>query len=204
MTQVAFYYSIGSRYSYLSLIQISALEEHTSYHIEWYPVNSVDLISRSGHNPFRGTPVSGQYNWDYRELDAKRWADYSQVKFSEPMGRVEFDSQLIALATVAEKRLGKIKSFSPQLYAAMFCNRLSKIDKNEPVSQAQKCDISEQGFRPEIEDDNTTIELENIVQNALQIGVFGVPTFIVNDQMFGGMIELALLQHYIEQIKEFG
>lgn len=37
---VDFYYSIGSRYSYLASTQIAALEKETGCRVAWYPVNS--------------------------------------------------------------------------------------------------------------------------------------------------------------------
>src|SRR6476660_1441910 len=73
---VDFYYSIGSRYSYLAASQIDALERDTGCHVEWHPLNSHALITGSGRNPFDGAPVSGQYDWSYRERDARRWAAF--------------------------------------------------------------------------------------------------------------------------------
>lgn len=60
---VDFYYSIGSRYSYLASTQIAALEKETGCRVAWYPVNSLRLIDQRGVSPFKGEPVSGQYEW---------------------------------------------------------------------------------------------------------------------------------------------
>lgn len=66
MRTVDFYYSIGSRYSYLAATQLIALEQETGCHIQWHPINSVRLIAQRGINPFQGEPISGQYEWSYR------------------------------------------------------------------------------------------------------------------------------------------
>ena len=42
-------------------------------------------MDRRGGNPFRGEPLSGQYDWGYREYDAKCWADYYGIPFREPV-----------------------------------------------------------------------------------------------------------------------
>jgi 2-hydroxychromene-2-carboxylate isomerase len=89
---IDFYYSIGSRYSYLASTQIDALKKETGCHVEWHPVNSVRLIAQRESSPFKGKPVSGQYEWTYRELDTKRWAKFYGVPYLEPRGRVHFDS----------------------------------------------------------------------------------------------------------------
>lgn len=100
---VDFYYSIGSRYSYLASTIIATLEKETGYCVVWHPVNSVKLIDQRGANPFKGEPTSGQYEWSYRELDAKRWAALYGVPYVEPRRRVRFDSELLARACTAAK-----------------------------------------------------------------------------------------------------
>jgi 2-hydroxychromene-2-carboxylate isomerase len=106
---IDFYYSIGSRYSYLASTQIDALKKETGCHVEWYPINSARLIAQRKSSPFEGKPVSGQYEWIYRELDAKRWAKFYGVPYLEPRGRVHFDSELLALSCTAAKCFGKVE-----------------------------------------------------------------------------------------------
>lgn len=88
---VHFYYSLGSRYSYLASTQIGKLERETGCEVIWCPLYSVDLYRLRGTNPFQGEAVSGQYDWDYRQYDAECWADYYGVAYREPRGAVEFD-----------------------------------------------------------------------------------------------------------------
>ncbi|HYQ84303.1 MAG TPA: hypothetical protein VEP28_09920, partial [Rubrobacter sp.] len=76
---VRFYYSVGSRYSYLASTQMAKLERETGCEVVWRPLYSVDLYGLRGASPFEGEPVSGQYDWDYRRRDAERWADHYGV-----------------------------------------------------------------------------------------------------------------------------
>ncbi len=93
--KIDFYYSMGSRYSYLASTQIAKLERDTGCSVEWIPVNS--------DNPFNGENGNEQYDWKYRELDARRWADLYGVPFVEPRGRVQFDSALIVHSCTAAR-----------------------------------------------------------------------------------------------------
>src|SRR5215203_4305345 len=95
---VRFYYSIGSRYSYLASTQIGKLERETECRVVWHPLHSVDLYRLRGVSPFEGEPISGQYDWDYRRQDAERWAEYYGVPYEEPRGVVDFDPRLLARA----------------------------------------------------------------------------------------------------------
>jgi 2-hydroxychromene-2-carboxylate isomerase len=75
------YYAVGSRYSYLASTQMATLERQTGCEVVWRPLHSADLYALRGASPFEGRPVSGQYDWDYRRLDAERWADYYGVPY---------------------------------------------------------------------------------------------------------------------------
>ncbi len=197
MTTVNFYYSIGSRYSYLAASQIARLEHDTGCRVVWHPLNSTTLIPRRGTNPFEGAPVSAQYEWSYREQDAKRWAALYRIPFVEPRDRVGFDSQLLALAATAGKRLGRVVSYSHKLFAAMFVDPVTRIDASDCVRRAEACGIAKEQFRHEMQSAETTQELEQVAEQACTLGVFGVPTFVVNAELFWGNDRLVLLRHHL-------
>jgi 2-hydroxychromene-2-carboxylate isomerase len=200
MTAIAnidFYYSIGSRYSYLASTQVESLQRETGFQIEWHPVNSIRLISRRENSPFEGKP-SGQYESAYRELDAQRWAKLYGVPYLEPRGRVQFDSELLARACVAAKHFGKVVEYSHLLFAAMFQDSLSKIDERECIDRANICGISTEDFQVMLKTQETANNLNESIDRAINAGVFGVPTFIVNDELFWGNDRLVLLRQYLD------
>jgi 2-hydroxychromene-2-carboxylate isomerase len=50
IVKIDFYYSIGSRYSYLAATQIDALQQATGCHVEWQPINSIRLLAPANMN----------------------------------------------------------------------------------------------------------------------------------------------------------
>jgi 2-hydroxychromene-2-carboxylate isomerase len=198
MKTVDFYYSIGSRYSYLAATQINALTQADDCHIEWHPVNSVRLISQLESSPFEGKPVSTQYKWTYRELDAQRWANLYGIPYLEPRGRVDFDSELLAQACTAAKRLGKVAEYSRSLFAAMFQKPLAKIDEQECTCRAEAIGLAAGDFQTALRSPATATQLTTTIDSAIQAGVFGVPTFIVDGEIFWGNDRLVLLRHYLD------
>jgi 2-hydroxychromene-2-carboxylate isomerase len=195
---IDFYYSIGSRYSYLASTQIDALKKATGCQVTWQPINSVRLIAQRDRSPFEGKPVSGQYEWTYRELDAKRWAKLYGVPYLEPRGRVNFDSELLAQACIAAKRFGKVEEYSRLLFAAMFQESLSQIDEHEYIACAEECGISAIDFHVELKAQETANQLNTTINCALDAGVFGVPTFIALGELFWGNDRIILLSHYLD------
>jgi 2-hydroxychromene-2-carboxylate isomerase len=195
--KIDFYYSIGSRYSYLASTQIAALSQETGCCVVWHPVNSVRLIAQRERSPFADKPVSGQYEWTYRELDAQRWAEFYGVPYLEPRGRVDFDSELLARACMAAQRLGQVEEYSCLLFAAMFQHSLSKIDERECTRCAETCGISAREFRAALGAEATANQLNETIDTAARAGVFGVPTFIAGGELFWGNDRIVLLRHYL-------
>src|SRR5262245_29817145 len=68
---VEFFFSPGSRYSYLAASQIPSIEAETGCVVDWRPVNGADVRARRGRDPFAGDSISGQYDWDYRRHAAR-------------------------------------------------------------------------------------------------------------------------------------
>src|SRR5204862_616806 len=125
---VDFYYSIGSRYSYLASTQITKLEGETGCRVLWHPVNGPDIRALRGRDPFAGEPLSGQYEWSYRRYDAKCWADYYGVPFREPTSP-HFDFRLLVKAATAAKQLGAVVPYSHALFRAAWVEGVWPLDE---------------------------------------------------------------------------
>ncbi len=173
----------------------------TGCHVDWHPINSVRLIAQREHNPFEGKPISAQYEWIYRELDAQRWAKLYKVPYVEPRGRVNFDSELLARACTAAKRLGKVEEYSHSLFAAMFQDTLSKIDERECIDRAEICGISGSDFHVALKADETLTQLNTTIDRALEAGVFGVPTFVTLGELFWGNDRMILLRNHLSSAR---
>ena len=107
MTTVDFYLGLGSRYSYLAASQVGRIEAQYGCRFIWKPIASSLLIDRRGDNPFQLGSGRGQYDWTYREYDAKSWAALYRIPFREPVASPA-DPTLPALACLAADRQGAL------------------------------------------------------------------------------------------------
>jgi 2-hydroxychromene-2-carboxylate isomerase len=197
---IDFYYAIGSRYSYLAASQVDSLEKDADCRVQWHPLDSRRLIRLRGIDPFSGAPSSGQYEWAYREVDAKRWAQLYGIPFLEPRNRVLFDPELLAHAATAAKRLGRVREFSQSLFSAMFAEEeVTRIDREECIRRAAQCAMPRSRFEAELDNPGTADEHVAAVEKAHREGAFGVPTFVVNGTVFWGNDRLVLLRHHLSQ-----
>jgi len=196
---VRFYYSIGSRYSYLASTQLEALERETGCEVVWRLLHSLDLYRLRGVSPFEGEPVSGQYDWDYRRQDAERWAEYYGVPYEEPRGAVDFDPRLLARACAAAAALGAVRPYSESLFSAIFAEALPEVGEDVCLERAEAVGLSRGTFAGELASPRPDRRLVETAEEARSAGAFGVPTFVVDGEAFWGNDRLVLVRHHLSK-----
>jgi 2-hydroxychromene-2-carboxylate isomerase len=198
MPVVDAYLGLGSRYSYLASTQLDRLAEETGASINWIPIFSEELRAPD-RDPFRGPPISGQYEWFYRRQDAEAWADYYGVPFREPMGRINVDSRLLVRAALAAGQLKKRLPMMKRLFAAVFVDDRSDIDAAACIDCAVEIGIDRSAFRDALQDPAIEADRFAILERAQERGVFGVPYFLTGGRSFFGNDRLVLLAHHLER-----
>ncbi len=196
---VDFYYGLGSRYSYLASTQLDRIAAETGCRFDWHPVSSGALMRLRGGRPFQGEPVSGQYEWPYRQHDAEAWAEYYGVPYREP---VDFlvDPAYLAVAATAAKRLGAVEAYSRRLFQAIFVEGRA-IAEADLTGFAADAGLDTAAFRSHLEDPVTAEMHEAALQEAHRRGAFGVPTFFVGKRLFWGNDRLVLVEHFIKKAR---
>jgi 2-hydroxychromene-2-carboxylate isomerase len=195
---VDFFYGLGSRYSYLASTQIARLETETGCRIRWRPLFSGDLFAARDRDPFQGEPLSGQYDWAYRKRDAERWAAYYGIRYREP-DDVAYDPRRLALACTAAARLGAVAPFSRRLFQALFVDGASPLDDEVCATLAREIGLEPSAFRRALADAKTAAQLTATVEEAAARGVFGVPSFVLGDDVYFGNDRLVLLRQALLQ-----
>ncbi len=200
--EVDFYYGLGSRYSYLASTQLERIAAETGCRFDWHPLKSGALMELRGGHPFHGAPVSGQYEWPYRRLDAEAWAEYYGVPYREP---VDFlvDPEYLARAATAAKRLGAVEAYSRRLFQAIFVDGKA-IAEADLTDFAADASLDAAAFRAHLDDPATAEMHEAALQEAHRRGAFGVPTFFVGKRLFWGNDRLVLVEHFIREARAAG
>ncbi len=196
---VEFYYGLGSRYSYLASTQLERIAAATGCRFDWHPLKSGALMELRGGHPFHGEPVSGQYEWPYRRLDAEAWAEYYGVPYREPVNFL-VDPAYLAVAATAAKRLGAVEAYSRRLFQAIFVEGVA-VAEADLTGFAADAGLDSDAFRAHLDDPATAAMHEAALQEAHRRGAFGVPTFFVGEQMFWGNDRLALVEHFIKKTR---
>ncbi len=196
---VDFYYGLGSRYSYLASTQLERIAAETGCRFDWHPLKSGALMELRGGHPFHGAPVSGQYEWPYRRLDAEAWAEYYGVPYREPMDFL-VDPAYLAVAASAAKRLGAVEAYSRRLFQAIFVDGRA-IAEADLIGFAADAGLDAAAFRTHLDDPAMAEMHQATLQEAHRRGAFGVPTFFVGTRLFWGNDRLPLVAHAIRKAR---
>ena len=184
MSEIDFWFSIGSTYTYLSVNRIAEVAKKESLSINWKPFSVRKIMMNMDNIPF--TPPSKKIKSDYMWRDIERRAKFYgfEAKVPAPYPLKEFDlaNQIAILGmnegwgvdyvTITYKRWfqqGMEPATEPNLSEIL--NELG-LNKDEISKNANSEEIKSQYLQ------NT--------DNAYKLGVFGSPTFIYKSEVFWG------------------
>ena len=202
--QVKFFCGLGSRYSYLAATQIAVLEHDTGCTVEWLPLASGDLMNRRGQNPFAardaegnwsGVTVSGQYNEQYRQNDLRRWALFYGVPYTEPAEPI-MSARRRTLYCVAASLQGVGAQYGRAMFASIYAEAIATTE-DTCLSLAGQVGVDARKLRDAVDSGAAAHGHEEIIALGLKYHVFGVPSFVVDDELFWGNDRLVLLRKHL-------
>lgn len=178
-----FWFEFGSNYSYLSVMRIEAMANAAGVSVAWKPFLLGPVFRELGMNnsPFVLNPVKGRYVWRDMERQASKYA----LEFKKPS---QFPR--VALLPMRVALLGANESWiSAFCKRVMLQNFVDDLDINDIANVRRALT----GLVPDPEAILTAAQGEDNKQRlrtqtgeALRRGLFGAPTFMVNDEMFWG------------------
>jgi 2-hydroxychromene-2-carboxylate isomerase len=189
--QVQFVLDYRSPYAYLANTQLASMGAELSYE----PLDIVSVMKKVNNQPSPMCPPKAKY----AKLDATRWAKHYGVPFS-PNGAL-FDAlrqghvrnDLFSRAAIAGQQLGVFGQMNDALFGAVWAGSddLASADGRSQfaVRHALPPELWELAESAEVEEKLTANN-----ERAVARGVFGVPTFFVNDEMFFGNDRLSFVK----------
>src|SRR5262249_55567837 len=148
------------------------------------PIGSEELLNLRGASPFQGAPLSGQYEWDYRQRDAAAWAEYYRIPFVEPKPLPK-DHRLMARACHAAGLQRAVRPYCEAMFQAVFVSN-EDIDEQTCAAIASRIKLDLGQFVEAIGSSAVNERLTATARRAFERGAFGVPTFFVGGRMFWG------------------
>jgi 2-hydroxychromene-2-carboxylate isomerase len=179
---IDFWFSMGTTYSYLSVMRFAQLERSSGIQFRWRPFHLLIILQEMKHVPFADKPAKLAYMW----RDIERRAAMYGIPVSLPAPYPAKNSIAANLVAIRGMREGWGVDFVRAAYQRWF--QFGQETGDEPNLSDSLRDIGE---NPE-----TALALANSAETkailmaetavARSLGIFDSPTFVVGGELFWG------------------
>ena len=180
--QIDFWFTMGSTYSFLSVMRLADVERSSGISFRWRPFHLLVILEEMKHIPFADKPAKAAYMWRDIERRAAMYGLEAIVPAPYP-AKLSIIANLVATVGMQE---GWGIDFVRAAYRRWFVH--GQETGSEPnVSES----LHEIGQDPDrvlklAADDKTKATLTAETVAARSLGIFGSPTFSVEREIFWG------------------
>jgi 2-hydroxychromene-2-carboxylate isomerase len=180
---IQFWFEFASTYSYLSVLRIERVAGDAGVPVKWKPFLLGPIFRRQGWNdsPFNIYPAKGRYMW----LDIERLCSKYGIPFKKP---TQFPRNGLLAARIA--CIAASEGWCPQFTRSVFrANFAEDRDISDPATIAEILEsIGQHGNRviARAESPENKEFLRKQTEEAVSLGIFGAPTFVIGTELFWG------------------
>jgi 2-hydroxychromene-2-carboxylate isomerase len=184
MSRATFYYDFNSPYSYLAAERISGLfAEAELEQPEWQPISFGHVLKETSRRPWS---FEENKSADFAEI--QRRADergLPEVRYPDGWPIENYSLNPIRAAIYA-KESGRVVSFSLACFRQVFAAARDMSDVDNVLVAAAACELHPKAVMKGIETKPIKDKLRAATDEALELGVEGIPTIAVGDRLFWG------------------
>ena len=180
-----FYFDFISPYSFLAHKEIIKIEKANTIKIKYMPILLGGLHNLAGIKAPGFIPIKAKY----MIKDCKLWAEKYNIifKFNNYFPIKTLD--LMRCVLVAEKK-NFVQNFINKVFDAIWKDGLNLNDNTIVEKLLKNLDINPKTFLMEAVDHKIKDELKKRTDVAFKKGIFGAPSFIINNKIFWGQDRL--------------
>ncbi len=198
MKKILYFYSVVSPWSYLGIKRLKEISKKYSAQIIEKPIDLVGKVFvATGGTPVPQRHISRQ---NYRLLELKRWGEFLNIKINQkPKFFPPKDPHLPALFCLASIDMGISMDFSSKVLEHLWVkeNDISNIDTLKLIADDLK--ISFEELSKLATSDKIKKIYEANTQEAINMNIFGVPSYVYNNEIFWGQDRLELLEYSLKK-----
>ena len=181
---VEFVFDYPSPYAYLASTQLESLGVPARYE----PIGIVEVMKRGNNQPSPACPPKARY----AGIDAARWAHRYGVPFEinqaflTALGTGTFDYQILTRGALVAQELDVFAPYNAAMFSAIWGKPQDIVSEVGRETILKRLGIDASHFWRRAESPDLRAELQRRNEVAAQRGVFGVPTFFVDNELFFG------------------
>ncbi len=192
MTQaVDYYYALFSPWTYLGHQRLEAIAARHGAVVRHKPVRLLELFQKAGTQMLSQRPPARQ---TYRMQELRRWRDFLGMPMTLQPAYFPVDDSLAAACVVAAQPQGKAGALSFAFLRAVWAE-----DRNIADSETVRAILMSEGLDAdnllaEAERPETAAQLDANTREGLAKGVFGLPSYVVGEELFWGQDRLDFVE----------
>ena len=180
-----FYFDFASPYSFLAHKQIGKIEKENSIKMKYMPIFLGGLLNLAGIKANVDIPIKAKY----MIKDCKLWAEKYNITFKFNNYFPIKTLNLMRCTLVAEKK-DFAQIFITKIFDAIWKDGINLNDNAIVEKLLQNLDLNPKTFLMEAIEPKIKDELKKRTDDAHQKGIFGAPSFIINNKVFWGQDRL--------------
>tara|TARA_B100001123_G_C15211721_1_gene987562 strand:+ start:483 stop:1070 length:588 start_codon:yes stop_codon:yes gene_type:complete len=180
-----FYFDFASPYTFIAHKKIRKIEEENSIKMKYMPILLGGLLKSAGIKANVDIPIKAKY----MIRDCKLWAEKYDIAFKFNNYFPINTLNLMRCVLIAEKK-GFEQIFINNIFDAIWKDGLNLNDNKIVKNILKNLNLNPETFLLEATEIKNKDDLKNRTNNAFIKGIFGAPSFIVNNKMFWGQDRL--------------
>ncbi len=185
---VDYYLSPVSPYSYLGSERFANITRDANATVNVLAIDLTKVFPATGGLPLKQRAPERQA---YRLLELRRWRDYLDIPLVLEPKYFPVDANPASLMIIAARRQGlDALSLAQRMLRAVWAEEANIADVNTITALANDVGMDGKGLADFSTEADIAAEYERDTQQAIQRGVFGVPTYVIDDELFWGQDRL--------------
>jgi len=194
--RVELFYDVGSTNSYFALHLLKSLADKYNAKVIYQPFN-LGYVFRNNNYVLMDEPKEKLSN---RKRDLMRWAQRYDLPFTIP-DRFPIKTSTALRAVLAARQFDKEEEFIFAVFAQYWEGIDDRIDQIETlVAAAVGLGIDAADFATAVDSPVVREELIRSTNEALDRGVFGAPSIVVNDELYWGKDRMEFVEDELKKL----
>ena len=186
--QVTVYYALQSPWTYLGWARLRELVAQTGASAHYRPVQSGPLFEASGTLPLAKRPRQRQA---YRLMELRRWRDRLGIPLDLHPKYFPVDESLAARMAIAHRQNGgDIAALSDAMMRAVWAEERDLAARATLLEIAREQGADGPALLAAAQTPAVQEKYDANTRAAIDQGVFGMPTFVIDDELFWGQDRL--------------
>lgn len=192
--QVDFYYDYGSPTAYLAWTQLAAICKRNGALLNYQPMLLGGVFKATGNS----TPVLIEPKREWILEDVARYARHYGVPYQmNPFFIV--NSMTMMRGAIWAENSGVLEGYNKAMYEATWVNGLNTSETDVLAAVMHKAGLDGEAMLSAVKTDAIKKQLIDVTTEAVNRGVFGAPTMIVDGELHFGQDRLDWIERRLDQ-----